>query len=199
MTDALERTFHDLQRCIEGEDRLDATHADPFFTFVHAPAETLELHQRLRRWRSVLERLGYKVETHSLRELLWDVVEKSGRWDDWLEAEEPGKYRTVNGSMRDVLAPKVKEAADAFGVGVLGRVASLLADPSPDRLVLLTDAGFLHPWVRADKLGGSLHDRIRCKTVLFYPGGRRGIYGLRFLDFHPEDGSSYRTTILGNS
>jgi len=197
LTDALESTFEDLKRSLQSADRLAATHADPFFTFVHPPGETLELHRRLRRWRPVLERLGCKVETHSLRELLWDVVDKSGRWDDWLEAEEPGHYLTINKSMRDVLVPKDKEAAAAVHAGLLGRVAGLLADVSPDRLVLLTDAGFLHPWFRADKLGSSLHDQIRCNTVLFYPGGRRGVYGLRFLDFYPEDGGSYRTTIVG--
>lgn len=195
MTDALDSTFQQLRTGLGTEDRLTPTHADPFFTFVHETAETLDLHRRLQRWRHILERDGFKVEIHSLRELVWDVVEASGRWDDWLEVEQLGKYLTTNRSMRDVLSPRSAEAE----AGLLVRVESLLQDGSPGRVVWLTDAALLHPWFRADKLGASLHGKIKCRTVLFYPGRKRGAYGLHYLGFYPEDGGSYRTTILGGA
>lgn len=196
MTDSLERTFQELRAHLTSEGGLAApTHADPFFTFVHDPGETLELQRRLLRWRSILDRDGLKVEVHSLREIVWDVVEASGRWDDWLEAEEPGKYENINKSMRDVLLGV--EANPAARPGLLQKLTGILADETPGRLVLLTDAALLHPWFRTDKIGTSLQGKIRCRTVLFYPGRRRAQYGLHFLDFHPEDNGSYRTTIVG--
>src|SRR5262249_13083401 len=142
-------------------DRFKPTHADPFFTFVHEPAQTLELHARLRRWGSVLEKRGFDVEVHSLGALAWDIVEASGRWDDWLEVEERGQYLEASKSMRDVL----QRAGE--GKSLLSRVEQVLAAPSwrarshtRERIVLLTDAALLHPWVRVDKLVSSLHDKI---------------------------------------
>lgn len=200
MTDSLDSTFKKLRENLGPQDRLSATHADPFFTFVHAPGQTLELHRRLPRWRTILrEQDGFNVEIHSLRELAWDLIDASERWDAWLEAEEPSKVSAINRSMGDVLFSKSKSAAEAASSGLLGKVADLLHDGTTGRLVLLTDAALLHPWFRADKLGASLHDRIGCRTVLFYPGHRRGNWGLYFLGFYPEDGGSYRTTIVGGS
>jgi Domain of unknown function (DUF1788) len=200
LTDALDRAFQELRSQLGPRDRLTPTHADPFFTFVHDPAETLELHRRLRRWRSTLENDGFKVEVHSLSELAWAVVDASQRWDDWLEAEEPGRYASVNRSMRDVLLDDEGGAARATPgarPGLLGKLSELLQGEDRKRLVLLTDAALLHPWFRADKIGTSLHDRIQCPTVLFYPGTRRGQYGLRLLDLYPEDNGGYRTTLVG--
>jgi hypothetical protein len=194
----LDRTFDDLLVELSHEDRFTPTHADPFFTLVHEPAQTLELHARLRRWGSVLEKRGFDPEVHSLGALAWDIVEASGRWDDWLDVEERGQYLEASKSMRDVL----QRAGE--GKSLLSRVEQILAarpranESAPERLVLLTDTALLHPWGRVDKLVSSLHDKISCPTVLFYPGRRMGVYSLRFLDFYPEDGGSPRTTILGS-
>lgn len=198
MTDALEATFDELRRGLVRDDRLAPTHADPFFTFVHDPATTLELHRRLPRWRGILRRDGFStVDICSLSSLAWEIVDASGRWDDWLEAEEPGKYVNANKSMRDVLLREENHPDAGVRPGLLTKVAHLLQPKTPGRIVLLTHAELLHPWFRADKLGASLHDRIGCPTVLFYPGRRVGQYGLHFLKFHAEDGGSYRTTIVG--
>ena len=61
MTDTLEATFQELLQELRHEDRLAPTHGDAFFTFVHDPAETLELHRRLGRFRSALETEGQNV------------------------------------------------------------------------------------------------------------------------------------------
>lgn len=91
MTDSLERTFQELRGHLSTESGISApTHTDPFFTFLHEPDETLELHRRLRRWCPILERDGLNVEICSLRKLVWDAVEASDRWDDWLEARATG-------------------------------------------------------------------------------------------------------------
>lgn len=109
---------------------------------------------------------------------------------------DPGQYNDPNRSMRDVLGDDLSAHAPARA-GLLRTLIARLQGETPDRLVLLTDMAHLHPWFRVDTLGSALHDKIRCPTVLFYPGRRRGQYGLHFLALYPEDGGSYRTTILG--
>lgn len=199
MTDALEATFQELLSSLAHPDRLSDTHSSSFYTFVHNPADTRELHRRIPMWTGILERTGFAVNVLSLGKLAWDVVDRSQRWDDWLETEEPGAYQETNVSMRDVL---LREDDVASGLatarpGLMTSLAPHLLDETPGRLVLLTDAALLHPWLRVDKLGSSLHSQIRCPTVLFYPGRRRGPFSLHFLGFHPEDAGSRRTTILG--
>lgn len=198
MTDALERTFAQLSAALASPNRLADTHETPFYTFVHEPSAARDLQRRLPKWRGILERAGFHVEVVSLRALLWDIVDAGGRWEDWLEAELPNEREESNLAMADVLTG----GDDAFGgaparPGFLDALAPRLAEQTPGRLVLLTDAAFLHPWVRVDKLGSALHDQIRCATVLFYPGTRRGPFSLQFLGIHPEDAGSRRTTILG--
>lgn len=196
MTDVLDRTFDELLRELAHEDRFKTTHADPFYAFVHPPAQTIALHGRLRRWGTVLEAKGFAVETHSLGALAWNLIETSGRWDDWLEIEEPGKYLETRGSLRDVLQ------RPGEGKNLLSRIEQILAAPpaegSRQRLVLFTDAALLHPWGRVDKILSSLHGKILCPTVLFYPGRRAGKYSNCYLDFYPEDAGSPRTTVLGS-
>lgn len=201
MTDALERTFGQLSAALASPDRLADTHETPFYTFVHEPADARELLRRLPKWRGILERAGFHVEVISLRALVWDIVDSSDRWDDWLEAEQPDERDESVLAMADVLGGGSAAYAGATPVkgrpGLLATLSPLLSLASPGRLVLLTDAAFLHPWVRIDKLGSALHDQIRCPTVLFYPGKRRGPFSLQFLGFHPEDAGSRRTTLLG--
>ena len=199
MTDALEGTFQELRDSLARPDRLADTHSNPFYTFVHDPAYTRELHRRLPMWTGILERSGFSVHVVSLGKLAWEVVDRSERWEDWLEAEEPGAYAETNPSMRDVLLREedITPGLATTRPGLMASLAPHLLKETPGRLVLLTDAAVLHPWVRVDKLGSTLHSQIRCPTVLFYPGRRRGPFSLHFLGFHPEDAGSRRTTILG--
>jgi hypothetical protein len=195
LIDALDRTFAELRQCLGDSNRLAATHADPFFNFVHEPQRTIEVHRRLPRWCAALESDGWKVAVQSLRQLCWGVIDASGRWDDWLPVERPGRYDQANSSMSDVLRDDAEPKPFALP-GLARTLGPLLEDETPGRLLLLTDAGLLHPWFRVRTLEVWFHDRIRCPTVLFYPGRRVGQFGLQFLGFYPEDGK-YRSTIVG--
>lgn len=210
MTDLLDATFADLRRELLRPDQLDPTHTDPFFTFVHEPEQALDIAERIAtRWRGALERDGFHVEILSLRELLWSIVDASGRWDTWMETQamaDPAEYDAPNGSMRDVLGDDLN-APPPPRPGVLRTLIQRLQEaprgsaadrPSGGRrLVLLTDMALLHPWLRVDTMGAALHDKLSCPTVLFYPGTRHGQFRLQFLGLYPEDGAAYRTTILG--
>jgi hypothetical protein len=196
LIDALDTAFSELSDRLGSENRLTPTHADPFFNFVHDPRDTFEVHRRLPRWRASLEKEGWLVTTQSLRELCWRVVDASGRWDDWMEFQEPGQYEDANRSMRDVLRDDPRADQVSARPGLARTLGPLLEDETPRRLVMLTDAGLLHPWFRVRTFETWFHDRIRCPSVLFYPGRRSGQYGLHFLGCYAEDGN-YRSTIVG--
>jgi hypothetical protein len=195
LTDALEAAFVELRERIGSGNRLVPTHADPFYNLVHDPRETFELHRRLPRWGATLKRDGWDVQLQSLRELCWKVVDASGRWQDWLDAEDATDYGEANRSMRTVLRDD-PAAVDGARLGLARTLAPLLADTAPKRLLLLTDAAMLHPWFRVRTFETWFHDKIHCTAVLFYPGRRTGQFGLHFLDRYAEDGN-YRSTIVG--
>jgi hypothetical protein len=77
----------------------------------------------------------------------------------------------------------------------LRAVAPLFDHVDPERVLLLTDAGLLHPWLRVRALESHFHDRIHGPTVVFYPGRRHGS-SLMYLGFYSEDGD-YRSSLLG--
>jgi hypothetical protein len=191
VADDLDTAFEELRGRLGDTNRLAPTHSDPFFNFVHDPAATMELHRRLPRWAALLDRDGWNVRVQSMPELVWKTIGESGRWDEWLELEQPGAYRRTNDSVRDVLRGAPGELR-----GLAAQLAPLLADETPGRVLFLTGAGLLHPWYRVRTLETTFHDRIHCRTVLFYPGRRAGQYGLHFLGYYPEDGN-YRSTIVG--
>jgi BREX protein BrxB len=184
---SLDDTFATLVRYLEQPDALNPAKSDPFLYFVHDPGETLIVKQRLGVWCSALVNQGWVVERVSLSTLLWQIVESSGRWDEWLALEPDADPEAMNDAIRDVL-----RTANSF-------VESLARHVSEERehtLVFVTDAASLHPYFRARSLESGLHDRVKVPTVVFYPGRRSGQYGLHFLGFYEFDGN-YRATLLG--
>ena len=83
----------------------------------------------------------------------------------------------INEAVRDVLRAEQ---------GIVETVARHVAQPVPDRVLFLTDAGLVHPYFRLRSLESGLHDRVQVPTVIFYPGRRSGQYGLHFLGFYSE-------------
>jgi Domain of unknown function (DUF1788) len=184
---SLDETFEELTEKLREPAALNPAMSDPFFYFVHDPAQTLEVKRNLPRWSATLERHGWKVERLSLARILWQVVEASGRWNEWLELESDATQDQVNAAVRDAL-----QADGAF----VEALSETLSKERPGTLVLLTDTLALHPYFRVRSLEHALHDRVKTPAVLFYPGRRTGQYGLHFLGFYPEDGN-YRATLVG--
>lgn len=183
---SLDATFAELRRRLSSPDRMSATRTDPFFHFVHAPEDTPTLVDGIRRWKASLEADGWKVRIVSLADEMWRVIDASGRWGDWLELE-PEASR----------AEAVEAVAGALqSEGLSASLLALVTDPTPGRLLLLTDAALLHPFFRVRVIEESVHDQVMAPTVLFYPGRRIGEYGLSFLGFYPED-PNYRSTVVG--
>lgn len=189
---SLDSTFAELRRKLQSLDRVSPTHTDPFFHFVHSPEETAALVDRMRRWKASLESDGWKVRVVSLAEEMWRVIDASGRWEAWLEVEAEAEPAQTLNAVADTLRTK-----QGLGQGGLASaILDVVADETPSRLVMLTDAALLHPFFRVRVIEAVVHDKVRAPTVLFYPGSRAGEFGLRFLGIYPED-PNYRSSIVG--
>jgi len=191
---SLDASFLELRSHLGSVDRLNPTHADPLFHFVHPPEETAEVMRVLPRWRARLEEDGWRVDVHSLAELMWRVIDGSGRWESWLEVEPECSRDEVVGAVRDAL--RTKHGLPLSGLA--SAILELVSRKEDGRLLLFTDTALLHPFFRVRAIESLVHDRVACPTVLFYPGRRIGQFGLRFLGFYPED-PNYRSTIVGGA
>jgi len=184
---SLDNAFNELIDKIRDPDALNPARSDPVFYFAYPPELMLDLKKHLPRWTSRLREADFEVRRVSLADILWDMVDKSGRWEIWLELEAEADADQINESVRDVL-----RQGDAF----VDRVAEVVASTPEGTVVLLTEAELLHPYFRTRTIESRLHDKDKAPTVIFYPGKRSGQYGLHFLDFYPVDGN-YRSTLLG--
>ena len=184
---SLDETFSSLQTHLRNPESLNPAKSDPFFYFVHDPSESLAVKQKLGVWSSALSNEGWVIDHISLSKLVWEIVDASGRWDEWLALEPDSDLEALNEVVSDVLR------TDNILVESLARHISDVRDRT---LVFITDSLALHPYFRARSLESGLHDRVKVPTVIFYPGRRSGQYGLHFLGFYEFDGN-YRATLLG--
>lgn len=184
---SLDETFDALTTHIRHPESLNPAKSDPFFYFVHDPADALTVKQRLSVWTSILRNEGWTIEHVSLSKLIWEIVDASGRWDEWLMLEPEADPEAMNEAISDVLRTDC---------ALVESLAKHIDYERPRTLVFVTDAVALHPYFRARSLESGLHDRVKVPTVIFYPGRRSGQYGLHFLGFYEFDGN-YRATLLG--
>jgi hypothetical protein len=119
--------------------------------------------------------------------MIWQIVDASGRWDEWLSLEQDADPESMNEAISNVLRTDSSLVDD---------LARQISQERPRTLVFVTDAAALHPYFRARSLENGLHDRVKVPTVIFYPGRRSGQYGLHFLGFYEFDGN-YRATVIG--
>ena len=100
---SLDDTFDTLTTLLRQPESLNPAKSDPFFYFVHDPAETLEVKQKLGVWVPALRNDGWTVEQVSLLKLVWQIVDASGRWDEWLALEPEADPEAMNEAIRDLL------------------------------------------------------------------------------------------------
>jgi len=84
---SLDETFDALTTHLRHPESLNPAKSDPFFYFVHDPAETLAVKQKLAIWSSMLRNEGWVIDHVSLSKLIWEIVDASRRWDEWLTLE----------------------------------------------------------------------------------------------------------------
>lgn len=186
---SLDNVFNELLEKIRDPDALNPAKSDPVFYFAYPPELILDLKKRLPRWMSKIREAGFEVRRVSLADILWDTVDDSGRWNDWIALEAEADPDQINEAVRDVL-----RQGDAF----TDRVTMIVQSASRDTVILLTEAELLHPYFRTRLIEHYMHDKVAALTIIFYPGEQSGQFGLRFLGFYPVD-PNYRSTIIGGN
>lgn len=184
----LERDFQQLCDQLRDPDVLNPVHGAPVFYFVFPPKHILTIRRLLPGWISKLNHdHDLQVETISLSEVLWELVDESGRWEAWLEVEDEFDTEEINESIRSVLRSNN---------AMIERVAERVTSVSPSTIVFIVDVDLLHPFFRTRPIENYLMSQAENPVVFFYPGRRSGQYGLHFLEFYPED-PGYRSTLIG--
>ncbi len=184
----LNADFEKLRQRLGDPDALNPAHSDPIFYFVYSPSQVLTMRKLLPGWIACLRNEnGLAVETLSLSEVMWQLIDASGRWDAWLELEADFDQEEVNEAIRDVLRT---------GDALVERVAEQTATFRENTVLFITDVELLHPYSRSRLIESYLNNKVRIPTVFFYPGRRVGQYGLHFLEFYGVD-SGYRSTLVG--
>jgi hypothetical protein len=186
---SLDNAFNELIDKIRDPDALNPAKSDPVFYFAYPPERMLDLKKRLPRWTSRIREAGFDVRRVSVADLLWEIVDGSGRWDVWLELEEDAEIKQINESVRDVLRQ---------GNALVKRVAEIVESIEKDTMLFITETELLHPYFRTRAIEGWLHDRVKSPTVILYPGNQSGQFGLKFLGFYPVD-PNYRSPIVGGN
>ena len=185
----LDDCFKELRAQLGQPATLNPAKSDPLFYFVYPVAQMLELKRRIPIWTAKLRNEGFDVQRISVSDLVWQLVDESGRYEAWLELEAGADVEQINEAVRDVLRSEDRLAEE---------VAARIEQASEQSVVLLTDVEMLHPYFRTRTIESKLHDRVKVPTVIFYPGRQSGQYGLHFLEFYPIDGN-YRSTLIGGA
>jgi hypothetical protein len=184
---SLDETFNELIDRIRDTDTLNPAKSAPVFYFRYPPEQMLDVKKHLPRLISRVREAGFEVHRISLAEIIWEIVEKSGRWNDWLGLEADADPDQINESVRDVLRQ---------GNMLINRVSEEVMSAPADTIVFITETELLHPYLRSRVIEEYLHNKAVVRTIIFYPGERSGQFGLKFLGFYKED-SGYRSTIIG--
>lgn len=184
---SLDNAFNELLDKIRDPDALNPVKSAPVFYFRYQPEMMLTVKKHLPRLISrVKKEAELEVRRISIADVIWDIVDKSGRWDDWLDLESDADPDQINEAIRDVLRQ---------GNTLLNRVTEAITSAPKNTIVFLTEAELLHPYTRTRVIEEYLHNKATVCTIIFYPGERSGQFGLKFLGFYKEDG--YRSPIIG--
>ncbi|HOV74814.1 MAG TPA: DUF1788 domain-containing protein [Candidatus Hydrogenedentes bacterium] len=185
---SLDNAFNELLDKIRDPDALNPAKSAPVFYFRYPPGMMLTVKKHLPRLISrIRQEASCEVRRVSLADVIWDIVDKSGRWGIWLDLESDADADQINEAVRDVLRQ---------GNMLINRVTEAITSAPEGTIVFLTEAELLHPYLRTRVIEEYLHNKVTVCTIIFYPGERSGQFGLKFLGFYKED-SGYRSTIIG--
>ena len=115
------------------------------------------------------------------------MIDRSGRWNDWVELEKDFSIQQINDSVSSVL-----QQDNTFINTVVDRVLSV----DLGKVVFIVDVELIHPYAKTKPIESVLHNKAQLPVIFFYPGERTGQFGLKFLSFYPED-QGYRSSLIG--
>jgi hypothetical protein len=172
------------------------THAsfEPVYYLVFSPENIVTVKRKKSAWLAQLKNEGWNVYEFSVAKQidlllgkLNSVVKKV--WDA-ADKKDPLNFERVNQSITNALTKE--------GAGIKEVFEEYLLETEKDKnaLVLVTDVGALHPYMRIGTIESGLQGKFNVPTVFLYPGTRTGKTRLKFLGFYPEDGN-YRSLHVG--
>ena len=81
----LDANFDELARRLKSPTTTSPQQGSPEFYFVYPPRLVLTVRKRIPVWKARLaERDHTKVTKISLSEIIWQMIDASGRWNEWL-------------------------------------------------------------------------------------------------------------------
>ena len=184
----LDLSFEQLRKRLLDPNILSPVHGASVFYFVYDPGMILSVRRLMPGWVSRLKNeQGIDVELISLAEILWKLIDESGRWNDWIELEKDFTPQQINAAISSVL-----QQDNVFINAVVERVLSVQAG----KVVFIVDVELIHPYAKTKPIESVLHNKSQIPVIFFYPGERTGQFGLKFLSFYPED-QGYRSSLIG--
>ncbi|MFQ5616986.1 MAG: hypothetical protein ACE5GO_11085, partial [Anaerolineales bacterium] len=93
----LNADFEELKKRLQDPDALNPVHGAPVFYFVYAPKHILTVRRLLPGWIARMKNEhGLTVKQVSLSEITWNLIDESGRWEEWLGFEDDFDLEDVN-------------------------------------------------------------------------------------------------------
>lgn len=191
MSDFEERLRQVLEPILAMPDprpRISAYHDMPYALFVYDPADEFPLRKQVSLLETRLAQQGKLVHRISLAECLNEAMRAQRPLPDWYVAEREQGSGTIVETVHAVLSeysPLVEHVTQRMP-----------AEPDPlHDIVLIVRTGALFPVYRAHSLLEQMMGRVQVPTMLFYPGSRDGVAGLRFMSILAAE-HNYRVKIF---
>ncbi len=173
--------------------RISAYRDLPFAILRYDPHEEWELRREARLLATRLAEVGKEVQTISLAELLWEVIEDAEGIDALARLEQSRGFEAAQAQVTTYLSdPNWLPLPDAL--------SQRLEPLNPGRhIVFLMRAAAMAPAIyHMSKLLAEMQGRTDVPTILFYPGTLEGTTGLRFMgQRHHEALGRYHVKIYG--
>lgn len=188
---SLRADFDELRERIRHGRELGHASFEPIYYLIFPPEQILEVKRQTPAWLAKLHQEGWDVQTFSIADNLWDLLQNDPFWSLCLMEDKasPLDWMRTNKALADIVTS---------GGGLLSRLADALKplEDKPNALLLVIDLEALHPFLRIGVIESQLQGQFHVPTVFLYPGVRTGKTRLKFLGFYPEDGN-YRSVHVG--
>lgn len=155
----------------------------PFAVFCYPPGDEWAMRREVALLKTRLEKdTGYRVESLSLAELLWQAIDKSEGIEAVVALEARRGFDTAQDQVQDYLSDRIWHPLPDL-------LAARLAVLNPNRhIAFIVRAGALAPNIyRVSKLLDEMKGRTRVPCVLFTPATTKGAT-LRFMGIAENEG-----------
>lgn len=188
---SLKADFDELRKRIRHGREVGHASFEPIYYLVFAPERMIEVKRQTSAWVSRLKQDGWEVETFSIAEHLWELLETFPMWPLCVaqDRKDPLNWKRTNAAIENIL-----QTSDGLMVRLEEALRAL--EGKKDALLLVSDLEALHPYLRIGAIESRMQGKFHVPTVFLYPGVRAGKVRLKFLGFYPEDGN-YRSVHVG--